>query len=567
MAFTQNVAMSVSNLPRDTHQMLLHELHRENREDALKVDLIGGRPVDQRVGASDQYLILDSSNRNRGASDLAFGKFVFDIQNGTGTAAEIIGVHDELHTISEIEFQSFPMPDIRVKFVENESSSTVTAIANTNPCGEFVSVNQLFYTDQLYPQFPVINKITGVDLPGTGVPLLQASDNRFEIQVAETSLQSFPDPCGFRHNFSFDLNYLNNQLYANPVSPVFVFTDPIVTISRLSITFFDAYRCIPLHFHEEGLQNVRIGVRSNAFPLAPRTLFHLNIVFANVFPPFEDGDSLYVSPTNTVGAITPHECFDTKIYEFITSCGLGSKGINDYPLTAYGLAPITVTAGVSLRNDTGIQYWVSDSNPYIQYPVSYNATVNAVPLTTNDITFLYTAADALLYGYTDFNSLTDIIILVSNLLSEDANTQNIFTCMNSSDVLYKYDNQDTDKVKINTCRVTLYLDKLVASPALTPPLVDSVFHGLYHIKNGAKDFRFAPNAGDPTNNAIRLTGAKPLYDINPNSYLTNTDLFSWTRKAILPNIGNITVCIPKNHLRLPVRIRRILRRVTQLGGL
>jgi hypothetical protein len=561
MAFRQNVALSVTDLPRDTHQMLLHELHRENREEALKVDLIGGRPVDQRVGASDQYLILDSSNRNRGASNLAEGKLVFDIQNGTGTAEEIIGVHDELHTISEIEFQSFPMPDITVRFISNESSQTVTAVANTNPCAEFVNIDQLFYTDQLYPQFPVITQIPTIDFPNN---LLQASDNRFEIQVAETSLQSFPDPCGFRHNFSFDLTYINNQLYANPVSPVFVFTDPIVTISRLSITFFDAYRCVPLHFREENLENVRIGVGGNILPLAPRVQFHLKMFFPNIFPPFEDKDSLYVSPTDVTGALTHHECFDTKIYEFITSCGLNTKGVNDYPLTAYNLSPVNITPGVYLRNDTDTQYWTADSNPYVHYPVSYNATQNALLLNTNDITFLYTEADALLYGYTDFNSLTDIIILVSNLSTEDSNTQNIFTCMNSSGVLYKYDNQDTDKVKINTCRVTLYLDKLVGSPVFA---TNSIFHGLYHIKNIAKDFRFAPNAGDPTNNAIRLTGAKPLYDISKNTYITNPDLFSWTRKNILPNINDVTICIPKNHLRLPVRVRRILRRVTQLGGL
>jgi len=46
MAFKQNVAMSVADVPRDPHQMLLYEMQRADREDAVKLDLIGGRPVD-----------------------------------------------------------------------------------------------------------------------------------------------------------------------------------------------------------------------------------------------------------------------------------------------------------------------------------------------------------------------------------------------------------------------------------------------------------------------------------------------------------------------------------------
>lgn len=577
MAFTQNVAMSVTDLPRDPHQMLLHELHRENREDALKVDLIGGRPVDQRVGASDQYLVLDGSNRNKGASNLEEGRFVFDIQNGTGTAEEIIGVHDELHTISEIEFQSFPMPSIKINFLVNSSDDDVTATATPTPCGTFVSMNQLFYTNQLYSQFPVLEAIpnptpppTTIALPGTTTPRFQASVNRFEVQVAETSLQSFPDPCGFRHNFAFDLVYMNNQVYANPVSPVFVFTDPIVTLSRLTLTFFDAYRCVPLHFHPESISNVRVGAFPATTPLAPGVHFYLNVFFSTNLPPFNNGDSLYISPTDAFGKLTPHRCFDDKIYKFITSCGLNAPGVSDYPLVAYDLSPVIFDAGppaVTLKNDAGVPYWSTQSNPYVRYPISYNALTNITPLPTNNITFLHTATDAALYGFSTYDPLREIIILVSNLPAQDANTQNIFTCMNSRGVLFKYGSQDTDKVQINTCQMSVYLDKLVASPALVVPLQNSDYYGYYNIKNMTKDFRFAPNPGDPTNNAIKLTSAKPLTDISYNNYQSDPGLFSWTKKNLIPNIDEIRTCVPRNHLRLPVRVRRILRRVTQLGGL
>ena len=52
---------TTKDVPRDPHQLLLSELARQDREEASRVDIIAGRSIDQRLGASDQYIILDSS--------------------------------------------------------------------------------------------------------------------------------------------------------------------------------------------------------------------------------------------------------------------------------------------------------------------------------------------------------------------------------------------------------------------------------------------------------------------------------------------------------------------------
>tara|TARA_B110000908_G_C10267435_1_gene465816 strand:+ start:3904 stop:5580 length:1677 start_codon:yes stop_codon:yes gene_type:complete len=558
MAFKQNVALSVSDLSRDPHQMLLHELHRENREDAMKVDLIGGRPVDQRVGASDQYLILDGNERNKALSDIKAGVFVFDIQNGTGTGSEIIGVHDALHTISEIEFQSFPMPNIKVHFVQNLAYQ-YPGTPNVGICATFLTEQDVFYTQLLYPTLPVLVKIPAIPLPGDVIPIDQTSVNRFEIQIAETSLQSYADKCGFRHNFAFDIIYLNNQAYANPVSPVFVFTDPIVTISRLSITFFDAYRCSTLSFRPESLVNVRLGAIAGTPLSGGRVPYYLNLFFETNLPPFQFGNYIYISPTQPDGTPIISTYFDTRIFKFLTTCGINQKADQNYPLVTHNVAPVPI------RSKDGVRYWVAESNPNIQYPVIQATSTNGPIAPMIPIKILTTLTEAQAYGFTTFDPTRNIILLVPNQALDWSNPNNLIRCVGVNSFLLRYGTTIEYTIKIASPTTAMYFAEDLLSPLIPvvpppPPLIVQ-YAGFYMLKTPNVDIKKAPTA-NPFIDAIKLTSAKPFSNVK----LTD-DTNNFVRQALLPNIDEVTVCLPLNQLRLPVRIRRILRRVTQLGGL
>ena len=83
--------------------MLISELARQDREEASRVDIIAGRSIDQRLGASDQYIILDSSQRDMSSSDPSKGLFVFNIVSGGTTGSQMIGLTNQLNDIIEME--------------------------------------------------------------------------------------------------------------------------------------------------------------------------------------------------------------------------------------------------------------------------------------------------------------------------------------------------------------------------------------------------------------------------------------------------------------------------------
>lgn len=219
---------TTKSLPNDPKQMLLSELSRQDREEASRIDLIDGRPIDQRLGASDAYIVLDSTQRNLTTSNPDKGIFSFDIKSEGVTGNQMIGVTNTINNVIEIEMQSFPMPNIPL----------YTYPANS------VSSNSM----------PVL-----VPNPGpTGLVFNQLLTNRFMVQIEETSVQSFSDAGGVRHNFEFDVINVNGQLYASPVSPVYVFTDPITSFDRLTLTFRNPPKNIS--FAEDTMAGARLAI-------------------------------------------------------------------------------------------------------------------------------------------------------------------------------------------------------------------------------------------------------------------------------------------------------------------
>ena len=563
MAFLQNVSLNLRGMSRDPHQMLIQEMNREDKEDAVKIDRIGGRPVDQRVGASDQYLILDSIDANAALSNPAEGVFVFNIQGGTGTAEEIIGVHDELHTISEIEFQSFPLPQIELCYYKNELNdyqivpSPDIPVAGT--CLDFTSFYDLYREGVKYKVLPALYCVDVCD-PGTHLVPVQplpegryeASANRFEIQISETSLQSFSDRCGFRHNFAFDIGNINGQPYASPVSPVFVFTDPINRIDSLSLTFFDGYRCNKLGFKPSYVCDVRAGYTlhcvNTTLPLEPeQSIYSLTFYIQTDVPLFKQGDKFYVSQYGTDGKLLDKTCMDPDLYNYIVGCG--RRAASDYAM---------VVSNVTEVGDETMRIWGYEVNPFVSLPVTYNLTADKNGVSMNPIRATVKRTDAFAYGFTEFNSGLNIIALIEK--TGDTDPYNIITCVkNKVSFLFRYDTGEKDKLLVNNCRPVLFIDLW----DLIDPPPGYITTGHYYVKNLTTDIKTNVSG---LYHAIMFTSAPAAFGQHVTN--TNSSVAEFIRKTLfVPNIPPLCICIPSNQFRIPVRIRRILRRITQLSGL
>ena len=221
---------TTKDIPRDPHLLLLSELERQDRYDSSRPDIIGGRKVDQRLGASDQYIILNSTLKDPSHSDPSTGLFSFSIASGGSSCVGRVGVVNELNDIIEIEVQSFPFPRL---------------------------------PEDQYPHNPTLSSSLPILIPNPnslGLQLSQVDTNRVLLQIKETSVQSFSDADGKRHNFAFDFLNVNGQQYASPVSPVYVFTDPLTSMTSLTIQFTTYDR--PLAFYEDTMVNTKFGIET-----------------------------------------------------------------------------------------------------------------------------------------------------------------------------------------------------------------------------------------------------------------------------------------------------------------
>ena len=313
---------AIKNIIRDPKQLLISELTRQDREESSRVDIIAGRPVDQRIGASDQYIVLDSSQRDTTRSDPSKGIFAFNIVSGGTTGSNMIGVVNQLNDIIEMEVQSFPFPNIPEYVLP-----TNTTINNN---------------------LPIL-----IPIPGPPAPILsQIFNNRFILQIEETSVQSISDSGGVRHNFAFDLVSVNGQLYASPVSPVYVFTDPITRFDTLTLIFRNPP--VNIEFGEDTMKGARFAILQDitltkATPVA--ILIHNKVsdytgytydnVAGTIVFEIPDTDTIFIEPdaaTNTFkykdGIYTTDITTSTRIL-FNNIEGAGANQANGvYSLTA-----------------------------------------------------------------------------------------------------------------------------------------------------------------------------------------------------------------------------------------
>jgi hypothetical protein len=210
----------------DPMEFMKQELRRQDTEEASRIDTIGGRPVDHRIGISDQYLKLDSIERNVASSNLSEGKLVFDIYAGgtTGNSPGMIGVKDDLNDVVEIELMPFVLP-ILADFIY---VSNATGSISTLP--------------------------TLTDNPGTGSGTrTQLITDRIILELSEASLQSFSGSNNKRYSFECYTTTINGITTVIPINRTFVFTDPIIRFDTLTVSLRTQYA--PIQFSNDIIKN------------------------------------------------------------------------------------------------------------------------------------------------------------------------------------------------------------------------------------------------------------------------------------------------------------------------
>lgn len=220
----------------DPKQMLISELNRQNHEESSRINHINDQVIDRKLAASDVYIMLDSIHRNTVLSNVNNGVFTFDLRNDVSSGNQIIGITSAVNNVIEIEIQSFPMPWVPLYV----SPPMTTGVFWNNGAASNLS------------QFPT---------------------NRFMLQIEETAVQSVSDSREVRHNFEFDITDINGQLYAVPVFPTYIFTNPIASLDRLTMKFYSIYN--EVEFTDELLVNSGLRIQTQILnnPNNPTDLF------------------------------------------------------------------------------------------------------------------------------------------------------------------------------------------------------------------------------------------------------------------------------------------------------
>lgn len=271
------------DLPFDYPRTMQSELWRQDKEDANRVDWIGGRQVDNRIGISDVYMDFDTSERDFDSSDPSQGRYVFNIRQEGVTGNGYIGATSDLHDVIFIESKSFIFPELPCyKYILNApkdgcypygaNSNLPILIANTCP-------------DECIPPGPLVTNTSNASTDPCAerececpTYLLQTVKPRITMQIEEVAEQAVSTTGGKKHTLTYDI--LNQTLeartlgniYATPIDFGYIFTVPITRLDTITMVFRNSIGR-PIVFNEDVLRNVAMDSisfsYSNLIPSAP----------------------------------------------------------------------------------------------------------------------------------------------------------------------------------------------------------------------------------------------------------------------------------------------------------
>ena len=149
---------------------------------------------------------------------------------------------------------------------------------------------------------------------------------------------------------------------------------------------------------------------------------------------------------------------------------------------------------------------------------------------------------------------------------KEDNPYSIITCVkNKVSFLFRFGSGGDEKLLVNDCKIVINLDQVLRPyGSMDPP--DTTYTGNYHVRCPPTDIKTNVMYEMKEYNAIKLTFSCNPFGLNIDDNPPES-LPTFIRQRLVPNVPPLCICIPANQLRIPVRIRRILRRITQLSGL
>jgi hypothetical protein len=193
-------------------------------------------------GFSDQYIVLDSFKAAQ-ESDLANGELIFNLAIQGFTTETVLGVHERLNRICEIEVEEFQFP-ANIPYIQTAPRYNVAPVFHervaVNDPGDEVGApiitNMYTGNNTIYDQFnselngfsftpsPELNQyspefrkfLTSFSNSGvavlptidgyTSIPSISPIQDVVTMYIKETGLQSISDMKGSRHNFNFKVS-------------------------------------------------------------------------------------------------------------------------------------------------------------------------------------------------------------------------------------------------------------------------------------------------------------------------------------------------------------------------
>lgn len=256
----------------DVHELLKNEAFASDQP-SCDNHFEKNRPCPTAVyGISDQYMVLDSFHKvQSSAIDRGEYKWNFMVQGVTGD--EVIGVHDKLDNIIEIQMGDFILPILpevpyvlRPAPVAPTGTNQLVLIQNNNNA---VAPNNPRLLPAQYPA-AAPSQAVWINNPYSQLPC----GARLTVQFAEAGLQSFSDANGARHHYEFLAVYGGtiggnpNTLVASPLSgrrwDAYIFTEPLQDVAGMTLIFRTPD--IPIRFQQDVLYDVSVSSDGAVFP-------------------------------------------------------------------------------------------------------------------------------------------------------------------------------------------------------------------------------------------------------------------------------------------------------------
>lgn len=235
-------------------------------------------PPPPEHGISDQYIVLDTYLKMRD-SNISRGEFRWNFMIQGVTDDDVVGVHDEVNNVIEIQIGSFGMPILpEVPYVTAaEPVSMPSGLDQLILKHNNLSMNAPTLVPYIppYGQYPatVLPTATQVLIPWIHNPYTQMPfAGRFTIQIREAGLQSYSDRNGFRHHYDFiasapwfdaNPNMMNAHPQCGDKWDTYIFTDPLTDMHGITLIFRNPD--IPMIFQPDCLYDIPIAVGIDFF--------------------------------------------------------------------------------------------------------------------------------------------------------------------------------------------------------------------------------------------------------------------------------------------------------------